>query len=125
MVVATSPDFYRIPYAEDTLVQAVDEWQGAFEEKVELDFENLSFRNNVIWTLDGKNEDSAPWQYLYAAKKGMGISCCYKDYVVANMDTLNSRYIAVKESGEVEELCKAKKYKKLFAYDGMALYERY
>ena len=125
MAVATSPDFYRIPYAEDTLVQAVDEWQGAFEEKVELDFDNLSFRNNVIWTLDGKNEDSAPWQYLYAAKKGMGISCCYKDYVVANMDTLNSRYIAVKESGEVEELCKAKKYKKLFAYDGMALYERY
>lgn len=125
MAVATSPDFYQIPFAEENLVQTIDEWQVAFEEKVELSLEEVGFKNDVIWTLDGANGDSAPWQYLYAAKKGMGISCCYKDYVVANMDTLNSRYIAVKEAGEVEELCKAKKYKKLFVHDGMALYQRY
>ena len=125
MVMASSPDFYRIPFAEDKMVQTVDAWQVAFEEKVELDCEELGFQNDVIWTLDGANEDSANWQYLYAAKKGMGISCCYKDYVMSNMDTLKSRYIAVMTGGETENLCKQKGYKKLYDSEGMALYQRY
>lgn len=125
MAMAASPDFYQIPFAEEKLVQTVDGWQAAFEEKVELDLESLGFQNDVIWTLDGGNKDSAPWQYLYAARKGMGISCCYKDYVVANMDDLKSRYLAVMEGGEVEKLCIDKGYKKVHALDGMALYRRY
>lgn len=125
MAVANSPDFYQIPFRQDELVQTVGEWETAFEKNVELDLTEVGFQNDVIWTLDGANLDSAPWQYLYAAQKGMGISCCYKDYVMDNMDILKSRYIAVMPGGEVENLCKQKGYNKLYSSGNMALYQRY
>ncbi|MBQ9122659.1 MAG: glycosyltransferase family 39 protein [Lachnospiraceae bacterium] len=124
MAVATSPDFYQIPFAQDTLVQEVENWQETFEEKVPLSPE-LGFENVVIWTLDGEGKDSAPWQLLYGAKKGMGISCCYKEYVVANIEELQSKYIAVGQSGEVRALCEQKGYELLYEAGGMALFQRY
>ena len=125
MAMASSPDFYQIPFTEGELVQNVDQWQEVFEEKVDLDHQEIGFQNVVIWTLDGANLDSAPWQYLYAAKKGMGISCCYKDYVMGNMDSLQSKYIVVGQAGEVQQLCQQKGYKLLHEAGGMALYQRY
>ncbi|MBQ7359859.1 MAG: hypothetical protein IJW63_07190 [Lachnospiraceae bacterium] len=125
MAMASSPDFYQIPFRQDELVESVEEWEAIFDEKVSLEGDEIGFQNVVIWTLDGAGDDSASWQYLYGAKKGMGISCCYKAYVVEHMDLLQSKYIAVKDGGEVQQMCQEREYKLLAAFDGMALYARY
>jgi len=45
---------------------------------------------------------------LYGIPAGFGISCCERDFVLANFEELQSKYICTPVGGEVDELCQQK-----------------
>jgi hypothetical protein len=126
---ATEAYDYQIPFAEDALEEQVENWREIFEENIEIFEENTpSFDNTIIWTLadavDG-NVVNTKWQLLYGLPQGIGISCCEYGYVVDNLDTLQSRYIAVPSDGSIDEMCRSAGYEEIGRDEDMAVYARY
>ncbi len=103
-----NPDFYQVPFATEERVEWMQYWENTFEAEMELDMEDVpNYNNVVIWVLTDSKGKSAPvltkWQALYALPEGMGISCCYSDYVNENIHRLKGRYIATLSGGSVDE----------------------
>lgn len=125
---AVDPYDYQIPYVTQERKLQVEEWQSRFAEVLELTKENIpNYDNSVIWVF---NEQSAEgetmkWQLLYALPNGFGISCCQKDYVLTNFETLNSRYIAAQNGAEVDRRCKEAGWIELSRDKDMVVWGRY
>ena len=91
--------------------------------------ENIpNYDNVVIWAfndiVDGKSVNTT-WQLLYALPEGFGISCCMPDYINANFEDLQSRYICVVRGGDIEARCAQAGYVRVLENEDTVLFKRY
>lgn len=125
---AVDPYDYQVPYVTQERQVQVEDWNGRFAAGLELTKENVpNYDNAVIWVF---NEQSAAgetmkWQLLYAIPEGFGISCCQKDFVLANFESLQCRYIAAQVGAEVDVKCQEAGLVELSRDEDMVLYQRY
>lgn len=126
-VMALDPYEYQIPFRMEEREQALEEWKEIFNEKLSLSLENTpNFDNVIIWTFSDEVEGETralKWQELYALPKGFGISCCYKEYVEDNFESLQSRYLAVPLGGSLDERCREEKHKEVGRSGEVIIYE--
>lgn len=128
---AVDPYDYQVPFAEEERVAQVEYWAKVFDENLTLTDKHVpNYENVIIWvfndTIVGSGESvNLKWQMLYGAPKGFGISCCMPDYVIANLDSLQSRYLATVAGGEIDMLCAKAGYVEVSRDEDMVLYERY
>lgn len=123
---ASYPHYYQVPYRTEALAEQVSLWQTVYEEKLTFNEEAVpGYDNVVIWQISDTVEGETvalPWQLLYGLPSGYGISCCKAEYLIANYDELESRYLATIPGGEVDTLCQEKGAEQLFADAEMVLY---
>lgn len=103
-----NPLFYQVPFKTPERVEWIQYWEDTFEEEIQLNMADIpNYDNVIIWVLSDSKGDEAPvltqWQALYGVPKGMGISCCFSDYINANIDQLKCKYIATLSGGSVDE----------------------
>ncbi len=126
---AVEPYDYQIPFAEQERVAQVENWGNIFDTNLKLNQNDVpNFDNVVIWTFSDTVDEkkiNATWQIFYALPEGFGISCCMPDYVMENLQDLQSRYIATVSGGIIDEMCRDEGYAELGRDQDMVLYERY
>ena len=126
---ATSTDAYehQVPFVTEELVERGKYWEKIFAGECILSQENTpNFDNVMIWIFNDKVGDTyalTPYQMLYQLPVGYGISCCYADYVKENIDTLQSRFLAVAAGGEIDQLCQDKELREIGRDEGLVVYE--
>lgn len=124
---ATDPYDYQVAYLQEEIRVSLEEWQAVFSESLVLEEENTpNYENVVIWTQSDMVEDApvyTTWQLLYALPEGFGISCCTRDYVIENAESLKSRYLLGPAGGEIERLCEETGCRLLYGDGEMVLYE--
>lgn len=102
---------YRIPFASEERVQQLAYWDDIFDEKLVLKTEDVpNYENVVIWVFSDKVDGEyqiTDWQILYSLPEGFGISCCYDDFVAANLELLQSKYVTVPAGGTLAQMCEA------------------
>ncbi len=120
---------HQIPFAEEELLVRSRYWEQVFDEECELVLEDTpNFDNVMIWIFNdrvGEDMVLTPYQMLYQLPEGMGISCCYADYIKENLEQLQSRYLAVVSEGEVDEMCRERGLREIGRDEGMVVYELY
>lgn len=135
---------YQAPFVREERQEQIEAWRGIFAEHISLDSEDTpNFDNVVIWVFsdvagqeaqagtDGQDASGTPltqntaWQVLYALPEGCGISCCMRDYVIANLESLESRYLLTVSGGEIDALCAQAGYEELGRDEEVVLYQRY
>ena len=125
--VPLDPFDYEIPFRQEERVFSLEAWTEAMAEGLVLEREDVpNYDNVVIWVFSdmvGEEEVRTSYQLLYGLPKGFGVSCCMRDFVVPNIDTLKSRYIAVPAYGEIAMLCEEREYSLVYGDDELALYE--
>lgn len=124
---AMVPTDYDIPIRDEKTVQNVEYWQQVFEEKL-ADDDACGYDNTVAWVFIDYTEDGAvvtEYSELYALPKGMGISCCYPDYVMDNFGSVKSRYIITDARGNVSKLCENKGLEVVGEHENVIMYQRY
>ena len=125
--VPLSPFDYEIPFRQEERAASLEAWTEAMAERLVLNREDVpNYDNVVIWVFSdmvGGQEVRTSYQLLYGLPKGFGISCCMRDFVVPNIDTLKSRYMAVPAYGEIALLCEERGYGLVYGDDELALYE--
>lgn len=126
---ALDPYDYQIPFAETEKVEQVESWRQIFAEELELTAEPApNYDNVVIWVFSDTVQGSSvnnKWQLLYGLQEGFGISCCYSDFVLENFETLQSRYIAAVNGGEIDARCQDAGYREIGRDADMVVYDRY
>ena len=125
--VPLDPFDYQVPYLEETREASVEKWREALGERLALEKEDTpNYDNVVIWVFSDKvggQDVRTSYQLLYGLPKGFGISCCMREYIVQNLDTLKSRYIAVPAGGEIAMLCESQGCGLVYGDDELVLYE--
>lgn len=124
---AMVPTDYDIPIGDVETVRNVEYWQTVFDENV-ADESARGYDNTVIWVFVDYTEDSSvvtEYSELYALPEGMGISCCYPEYVIDNFDSLKSKYIVTDVRGKVSGLCESKGLKVVGRHENVIMYQRY
>lgn len=127
---ADNPYDYQVPFASQETVERMEYWDGIFSEEMELELENApNYDNVIIWVFnDSKDEEGElqliEWQALYALPEGMGISCCYSDYVLENMEQLQSKYIATLSEGRVDRKCQEAGFEEIGHHGELVVYRR-
>ena len=120
---------YQVPFEEPARMEQMAYWEEIFDENLELKGENVpNFDNVVIWTFSDMVDEksvTAKWQILYALPEGFGISCCMPEYVMANLETMESKYISTVAGGTIDEMCAEAGYRELGRDGDMVVYERY
>lgn len=141
---AVDPYDYQVPFLREEREAQVEEWREIFAGNITPDREYAPcFDNVVIWVFSDIVQDTAAeqkdaqglsgepctqntaWQVLYALPEGCGISCCMKDYVIANLDSLKSRYLLTVSGGEIDSLCEQAGFTELGRDEEAVLYQRY
>lgn len=126
---AVDPYDYQVPFVTEQSRAATQEWQEKFAGELRLKTENTpNFDNVVIWvfrdeTVEGaKNVD---WQLLYGLPEGFGVSCCMPEYVLQNLESLESRYLISLSGGRIDEACREAGYREIWRDESTVLYQRY
>ncbi|MBR6380805.1 MAG: SGNH/GDSL hydrolase family protein [Lachnospiraceae bacterium] len=107
-------------------------WGEVFAREMPLYTEEIpSFENTVIWVFADADPDPAKsdlrltdWQMLYALPEGMGVSCCYREYILENFSQIRSRYLAVSADGPLDRLCAKNRWEELGRDDTLVVYRR-
>lgn len=126
---AVDPYDYLVPFATGERQAQVAEWTAELTGRLELVKSGTpNFDNVVIWVfsdvVDGKTINT-DWPILYGLPEGFGISCCMPDYVIANLGSLESRYLFVQTGGEIDALCRDAGYQEIWRDENSVLYQRY
>ena len=107
----------------------VESWRETFAEQLVMNEEDIpNYDNVVIWVFSDETSEGTinnKWQILYGLPEGFGISCCYSDYVLENLDVLQSRYIATVAGGEIDVRCQDAGYREVGRDTDVVVYERY
>lgn len=123
----TDPYEHQIPFKEEEIVAQGEYWEEVFDRECVLKESDVpNFDNVMIWIFSDRVNGQTvltPYQMLYQLPEGFGISCCYADYVTANLDELQSRYLAVAAGGEVDSLCSTKGFREIGRDEGLVVYE--
>lgn len=125
--VPLDPFDYQVPYAEEAREASVETWREVLGERLVLEKEDVpNYDNVVIWVFSDKvdGEDvRTSYQLLYGLPEGFGISCCMREFIIPNIDTLKSRYIAVPAEGEIAMMCEARGCSLVYGDEELVLYE--
>ncbi len=109
VVKGTNPDVFQVPFTNPELEARQEFWSQQFAANLELETENVpTYENTVIWVFSDEVDGTltvTDWQMLYELPVGYGISCCYQDYILEKLDSLQSRYLAVIAGGPIDEMC--------------------
>lgn len=126
---AVDPYDYQVPFLRQERQVQLERWEEIFAEEIILDRARVpSFENDVIWVFSDETKDgtvNTAWQVLYALPEGSGISCCMRDYVMANLETLESRYLLTVSGGVIDEMCEQAGFRELGRDAEVVLYQRY
>ena len=128
IVMAKEPINYEIPYRTAELEKQLITLNETLEENLELSEKHPSFENTVIWVFSDKvdgQEIQLAWQLLYLFPDEYGINLCYGDYVLENLDSLQSRYIATIPNGEIDKLLEEKGAKIMAENEKIVIYKKY
>ena len=121
------PTDYDIPIGSDSVRENVEYWQTVFDDDKVFEADAKGYDNTVIWVFIDYAGDSGfvtEYSELYALPAGMGISCCYPDYVSTNIDSLKSRYIITDKRGDVAGLCGGKGFAVVAEYGNTIMFKR-
>ena len=137
---ALDPYDYQVPFAEDTRVEQVEQWQEIYAENLQMTDEDVpNYENAIIWvfsdTVNAESDvttdtDGLPkvintkWQLFYGLPEGFGISCCMPDYVLEHLDELQCRYLAAVAGGEIDERCTESGWVEIARDDDLVVYRR-
>ncbi len=120
------PTDYDVPFAQSGTKEKIAFWKDTFEKEGVVPEGKLSFDNTVIWVYfdydAGGNMVVTDYNSLYAVPASMGISCCQADYVLSNIDSLKSRFIATVEDGKVDKELKERGLSPVGSKDGLLVY---
>lgn len=126
---AVDPYDYQVPFVREEREAQLEEWREVFAENIILSKdETPGFDNVVIWVFSDVTNlgtQNTAWQVLYALPEGCGISCCMRDYVITNLESLKSRYLVTVSGGEIDSLCGQAGYEELGRDEEVVLYQRY
>ncbi|SCX02709.1 hypothetical protein SAMN02910339_00442 [Lachnospiraceae bacterium YSD2013] len=125
---AIVPTDYDIPMPNEAAKENVEFWKTVFEDKNVFASDAKGYDNTVMWVfIDYAGETGVVTEYneLYALPSGMGISCCYPDYVISNFDNLQSKFIVADSRGKVAALCAEKGLKVVGEHENVIMYQRY
>lgn len=117
---ALVPTDYDIPMPNGSLEQEIEYWQAVMPSNG-----SSGYDNTIIWALsDTVNGNGALTDYhcLYAVPAKMGISCCNYSYLMENIGSLKSRYIAVIPGGYFEEQLRVLGYNELGHTNRLGVY---
>lgn len=137
---ALDPYDYQVPFAEDTRVEQVEQWQEIYAENLQMTDEDVpNYENAIIWvfsdTVNAESDvtadtDGLPkvintkWQLFYGLPEGFGISCCMPDYVLEHLDELQCCYLATVAGGEIDERCTESGWVEIARDDDLVVYRR-
>jgi len=126
---AVDPYDYQVPFVEEGRQVQVQEWEEVFAEKLTLVEENIpNYDNAIIWVfsdmVDGQSVTNK-WQLYYGLPNGFGISCCMRDYIIANFDNLQNRYIGTVNGGEIDQMCENAGFVEIGRDADFVVYQRY
>ncbi|MCR4678893.1 MAG: hypothetical protein K5679_09070 [Lachnospiraceae bacterium] len=125
---AIVPTDYDIPMHDERAKENVEYWKTVFEDETLFVPNAKGYDNTVIWVfIDYAGETGVVTEYdeMYTLPSGMGISCCYPNYVISNFDNLQSRFILADSRGEVALLCAQKGLKVVGEHENVIMYQRY
>lgn len=126
---AVDPYDYQVPFANEEAVAQIGYWEKTFDENLELVGDSVpNYDNVVIWTFSDTTAEGSvntKWQVLYALPEGFGISCCMPDYVITNLEHLQSRYLFTVDGGTIDEMCQKQGYREIARDGDVVFYERY
>ncbi len=126
---AVDPYDYQVPFAREERQVQLEKWEGIFDEGIRLERAAApGFDNVVMWVFADITEQGSKntaWQVLYALPEGCGISCCMREYVLANFDSLQCRYLVTVSGGEIDGLCERAGYEELGRDSEVVFYQRY
>lgn len=124
---AVDPYEHAVPFRTEQAAAESDYWKEVFDRECVLRTDHVpDFDNVVIWVFNdrvGEEEPLTKYQMLYQLPGGFGISCCYADYVTENLQTLQSKYLAVVEGGVIDEMCLENGYRAIGRNEGLVIYE--
>jgi hypothetical protein len=127
-VKTTSEYDFAVPFTSPELDARQEYWSAQFAENMEFDTAHVpGYENTVIWTFSDEVDGEwilTDWQLLYELPAGYGISCCYQDYVLANLDTLQCRYLSVAAGGKIDELCREKGWTEVGRDSALVVYRK-
>ncbi len=120
------PTDYDVPFRQKGTEEKIAFWKDTFEKENVKPEGKISFDNTIIWVYFDYDESGkmvvTDYNSLYAVPAGMGISCCEADYVLTNIDSLKSRYIATAEGGKVDKALKERGLSPVGSKDGLLVY---
>lgn len=122
------PHFYEVPFATEERQEWMAYWKDAFTENMVLETETVPSYDNVVdWVLTDRIGDAAPvltdWNALYALPAGMGINCCFSDYIKDNLPDLKSKYVATLSGGSVDIACATAGFMELGRQGDVVVYQ--
>ena len=123
-----SPIDISIPEYDRKLDISIHYWEQVFEEKQIGVTGSIGYENTVDWIyLDLVQNEIVETRFeeLFALPKGMGISCCGKNYILENYDELKSKYIAAPCGGEIDALCASNDCVEIGRSEDVVIYARY
>lgn len=108
--------FYnKLPVDDSGFYTKVCDAQTELSEKIVLSDE--PWDNTAIWSLSAKHND------MYILPIGCGISCCYEDYIIENIENIKSKYILVDLNGKADNILNEKGYECIYIFDETKIYQ--
>ncbi len=99
------PTDYDVPFRQEGSAEKIAFWKDTFEKEGMMPVGEKGYDNTIIWVYydydDAEKMVVTDYNSLYAVPAGMGISCCMPEYVLPNVDSLKSKYIATDTRGRV------------------------
>ncbi len=103
---ALAPYDWQVPYDDGILGAEAKALRDQLDKEISPENSGDKYDNTVIWLAsDMIGEESVPalWGLLYMVPEGCGINFCTQQYVVWNLESLQSRYIAALPGGVVDK----------------------
>ena len=126
---AVSEFDYKIPFKENDVYNELEDLKRALKrEIIVLDEDNPSYINTIIWVfsdnVDGIDTRVA-FRQFYSVPPGIGLNLCYGQYVLDNIDSINSRYIGTIPDGDIDILLKKYGKRVIAQNESIIVYELY
>lgn len=123
---AVNPYDYKVIYTDEERMKDIQIWDQVLSEQLQLSADNPpSYENVVIWVfndlVDG-NLRNSDWQFLYGLPSGFGISCCMPEYILENLENLQSRYLFSPSNGLIDAACAELGYQEIWRDENEVLY---
>ncbi len=75
-----------------------------------------AWNNTIAWSYN------IPFNMLYGVPSGMGLNCCSEDYIVNNINNLQSKYVAVLQGGTADVLLSGLGHQVTYSFEGVNFY---